>query len=129
MTASAVAMVAVMVPVILLSVGRPPVHSSAGDVEAADAPSPTQIRARALRDIGFLSVTAAFALVLFAQVGFIVHLIAFLDPVIGRASATTAIALLTAMAVVGRVLFSTVIDRLNQRLASALSFMSQAAAL
>jgi cyanate permease len=58
-----------------------------------------------------------------------VHLIAFLDPVIGRASATTAIALLTAMAVVGRVLFSTVIDRLNQRLASALSFLSQAAAL
>ena len=96
---------------------------------SADAPSSTQIRARALRDVGFLSVTTAFALVLFAQVGFIVHLIAFLDPVIGRASATTAIALLTAMAVVGRVLFSTVIDRLNQRLASALSFMSQAAAL
>jgi predicted MFS family arabinose efflux permease len=82
-----------------------------------------------LRDIAFLSVTTAFALVLFAQVGFIVHLITFLDPVIGRASATTAIALLTAMAVVGRVLFSTVIDRLNQRLASALSFLSQAAAL
>jgi predicted MFS family arabinose efflux permease len=40
-----------------------------------------------------------------------------------------AIALLTAMAVVGRLLFSTVIDRLNQRLASALSFISQAAAL
>jgi predicted MFS family arabinose efflux permease len=58
-----------------------------------------------------------------------VHLISFLDPVIGRASATTAIALLTAMAVIGRVLFSTVIDRLNQRLASALSFLSQAAAL
>jgi predicted MFS family arabinose efflux permease len=33
------------------------------------------------------------------------------------------------MAVVGRVLFSLVIDRLNQRLASALSFLSQAAAL
>ena len=74
-------------------------------------------------------MTTAFALVLFAQVGFIVHLISFLDPVIGRANATTAIALLTAMAVVGRVLFSTVIDRLNQRLASALSFVSQAAAL
>jgi cyanate permease len=53
----------------------------------------------------------------------------FLDPVIGRASATTAISLLTAVAVAGRVLFSTVIDRLNQRLASALSFLSQAAAL
>jgi predicted MFS family arabinose efflux permease len=33
------------------------------------------------------------------------------------------------MAVVGRVLFSFVIDRMNQRLASALSFVSQAAAL
>ena len=129
MTASAVVMVVVMVPVILLSVGRPPVHASAGDVEAADAPSPTQIRARAFRDIGFLSVSAAFALVLFAQVGFIVHLISFLDSVIGRQQAAIAMALLTAMAVVGRVLFSFVIDRMNQRLASALSFVSQAIAL
>ena len=37
--------------------------------------------------------------------------------------------MLTAMAMVGRVLFSTVIDRLNQRLASAISFASQAVAL
>jgi predicted MFS family arabinose efflux permease len=33
------------------------------------------------------------------------------------------------MAMIGRLLFSTVIDRLNQRLASAISFASQAAAL
>ena len=78
MTAAAAVMVVVMVPVILLFVGRPPVHASASAVEAADAPSPTQIRARAFRDIGFLSVSSAFALVLFAQVGFIVHLISFL---------------------------------------------------
>ena len=91
--------------------------------------SATQIRARAFRDIGFLSVSIAFALVLFAQVGFIVHLISFLDSVIGRERAAVAVALLTAMAVVGRVLFSFVIDRLNQRLASALSFVSQAVAL
>jgi predicted MFS family arabinose efflux permease len=129
MTVSAMVMVAVMVPVILLSVGRSPLHAGAGDVDAADAPSPRQIRARAFRDIGFLSVSAAFALVLFAQVGFIVHLIAFLDSVIGRQQAAIAVALLTAMAVVGRVLFSFVIDRMNQRLASALSFVSQAVAL
>jgi MFS family permease len=122
-------MIVLVVPVVLIFVGRPPLLPSHVVASAKDAPSSTQIRARALRDIGFLSVTTAFALVLFAQVGFIVHLISFLDPVIGRASATTAIALLTAMAVVGRVLFSTVIDRLNQRLASALSFVSQAAAL
>jgi len=129
MIASAVAMVVLMIPVILLFVGRPPLHASAGAVEAADAPSPTQIRARAFRDIGFLSVSAAFALVLFAQVGFIVHLISFLDLVTGRERAAIAVALLTAMAVVGRVLFSFVIDRLNQRLASSISFVSQAVAL
>ena len=128
MMVAAGVMVVLVVPTVLMVVGHPPLLS--GDaVAATDAISSSHIRKHALRDIAFLSVCAAFAIVLFAQVGFIVHLIAFLDPVIGRASAATAIALLTAMAVAGRVLFSTVIDRLNQRLASALSFLSQAAAL
>lgn len=129
MTVAAGVMVVLVVPAVLMFVGTPPLAAGGAASRAADTASGAQIRARALRDLGFLSVTTAFALVLFAQVGFIVHLISFLDPVIGRASATTAIALLTAMAVVGRVLFSTVIDRLNQRLASALSFASQAVAL
>jgi predicted MFS family arabinose efflux permease len=129
MIAAAIVMIALMVPVVLIFVGKPPLHSAAAVAAAADGPSPTQIRARAFRDIGFLSVSSAFALVLFAQVGFIVHLIAFLDSVIGRERAAIAVALLTAMAVVGRVLFSFVIDRMNQRLASALSFVSQAVAL
>ncbi|WP_029586845.1 MFS transporter [Bradyrhizobium sp. URHD0069] len=128
MIAAAIVMLALMIPVILLFVGAPP---SRGGVAAADAeaPSASQVRALAFRDTAFLTVSIAFALVLFVQVGFIVHLIAFLDPVIGREYAATAVAFLTAMAVVGRVLFSTVIDRLNQRLASAISFASQAVAL
>jgi predicted MFS family arabinose efflux permease len=129
MIASALAMVLVTIPIVLIFVGHPPRHSGASVAAAADAASPAQIRSRALRDLGFLSVSIAFALVLFAQVGFIVHLIAFLDPVIGREHAAVAVALLTAMAMIGRVLFSTVIDRLNQRMASALSFLSQAVAL
>jgi len=129
MLAAAVVMIVLMVPVILIFVGQPPIYSGAAAAAAADAPSATQIRARAFRDISFLSVSSAFALVLFAQVGFIVHLISFLDSVIGRERAAVAVALLTAMAVVGRVLFSFVIDRLNQRLASSLSFVSQAVAL
>ncbi|WP_407168101.1 MFS transporter [Bradyrhizobium sp. ORS 111] len=129
MIAASALLIVVMVPVILILVGQPPAHLRAVSLAAADAPSATQLRARALRDINFLSVSVAFALVLFAQVGFIVHLIAFLDQTIGRERATIAIALLTAMAVVGRVSFSFVIDRLNQRLASALSFASQAVAL
>jgi predicted MFS family arabinose efflux permease len=129
MIVAAVVMVVVMVPVILFFVGWPPHSRAAIAKAAADAPSASQIRARAFRDVAFLTVSIAFALVLFAQVGFIVHLIAFLDPVIGRERAALAVALLTAMAVVGRLLFSTVIDRLNQRLASAISFASQAVAL
>ncbi|WP_298245787.1 MFS transporter [uncultured Bradyrhizobium sp.] len=128
MYGAAGAMLVLLLPVILLFVGRPPAHHG-WHAAKAKPQSSTEIRAWALRDVGFLTVTIAFALVLFAQVGFIVHLISFLDPVIGRERAAVAVAVLTAMAVVGRVLFSLVIDRLNQRLASALSFLSQAAAL
>src|SRR3569623_1626819 len=127
MVAAAGAMLVLLVPVILLVVRQPPARR--GGRAAAEAPASTEIRKEAMRDVGFLSVTIAFALVLFAQVGFIVHLISFLDPVLGRERAAVAVAVLTAMAVVGRVLFSMVIDRLSQRLASALSFLSQAAAL
>jgi predicted MFS family arabinose efflux permease len=129
MIAAAIVMVVLMVPIILIFVGRPPIGASAIAAVKADAPSATQIRGKAFRDVAFVTVSSAFALVLFAQVGFIVHLISFLDPVIGRERAAIAVALLTAMAMVGRVLFSTVIDRLNQRLASAISFVSQAVAL
>jgi cyanate permease len=129
MIAAAAVMVVLVIPVVMIFVGPPPSKSGSKISAVGDVATSTQIRARALRDVGFLSVSIAFSLVLFAQVGFVVHLISFLDPVIGRASATVAIALLTAMAVVGRVLFSTMIDRLNQRLASALSFASQALAL
>jgi len=127
MSFGALAMLVVLVPIVALLVGRPPHH--AGPVRAVAAPSSIAIRKAALRNVGFLSVAIAFALVLFAQVGFIVHLISFLDPVVGRQSAAVAVAFLTAMAMFGRIVFSTVIDRLNQRLASALSFLSQAMAL
>jgi predicted MFS family arabinose efflux permease len=130
MATAAVTMVVLLVPVILIFVGRPPERTSmVAASSVTHAPSASRIRAQAFRDVAFLSVSIAFALVLFAQVGFIVHLISFLDPVIGREHAAIAVALMTAMAVVGRVLFSTVIDRLNQRLASAISFVSQAVAL
>ncbi len=127
MTFGAVLMLVALVPIVALLVGRPP--HDAGPARAAAPPSSAAIRKSALRDIGFLSIAIAFALVLFAQVGFIVHLISFLDPLIGRESAAVAVAFLTAMAMFGRIVFSTVIDRLNQRLASALSFLSQAIAL
>jgi MFS family permease len=130
MMAAAATMLVLITPVILIFVGRPPGHGDvAAELAVANSPSASRIRAQAFRDVAFLTVAIAFALVLFAQVGFIVHLISFLDPVIGRERAAIAVATLTAMAMAGRVLFSTVIDRLNQRLASAISFASQTVAL
>jgi predicted MFS family arabinose efflux permease len=129
MLMAAIAMLVLLIPVILIFVGRPPDRHGVAESLAGDRPSPALIRAQALRDVGFLTVAIAFALVLMAQVGFIIHLISFLDPVIGRAHAATAVSLLTVMAMAGRIVFSTVIDRLNQRLASAISFASQAVAL
>jgi len=126
MTAVASLIVALVIPIVALSVGHPPLRGGGPKAVLASA---QQIRQHALRNIAFLSIAIAFALVLFAQVGFIVHLIAFLDPVIGREHAALALSLLTIMAMVGRVLFSAVIDRFDQRLASALSFASQALAL
>jgi len=129
MPVAALATLVLLIPVFLIFVGPPPIRGGAARSSAADGPSSAQIRAQAFRDVGFLTVAIAFALVLCAQVGFIVHLISFLDPIIGRERAAVAVSLLTAMAMAGRVLFSTVIDRLNQRLASAISFASQAVAL
>jgi len=126
---TAVAAAVLLMPLVALAVGAPPHAVHAVSSAAPRALSSGAIRRGALRDTAFLTVTIAFALVLFAQVGFIVHLIAYLDPLIGRERSAVAVSVLTTMAVVGRVAISTVIDRLNQRLVSALSFLSQAVAL
>src|ERR1700689_3102556 len=84
MMTAAATMLVLIIPVILIFVGQPPGRGIAAELVTADSPSASRIRAQALRDVAFLTVTIAFALVLFAQVGFIVHLISFLDPVIGR---------------------------------------------
>ena len=126
---AAIVMVALLVPVLVVFIGKPPLRPLPITNSATETLSSRQIRARAFRDPVYRTLTIAYALVLFAQVGFIVHVISFLDPIIGRERAAVAVSLLTAIAVVGRVLVSTFIDRLNQRAASAALFLSQSVAL
>lgn len=122
--------VAVLVPVITVIIRHQPGHAiKDGSATWPIGLSASRIRAEAFRNFAFWTITLSFALVLLAQVGFIVHLISYLDPVVGSERGAIAIALMTVMAVVGRVLFSTVIDRLNQRRVSAALFISQAVAL
>ena len=86
-------------------------------------------RGALMRDLGFWSVAVPFALALLAQVGFIVHQVAFVLPHLGVAGAGTAVALTAGAATTGRLALAAVIDRLNQRRVAAISFTSQAAGL
>jgi MFS family permease len=131
MLTGATAILLLMVPlafkVLRTSPPRPRVAppSNAGTADGAV----TWTRAAALRSPAFWSVSAPFSLSLLSQAGFLVHLIAFLDPTVGRNTAGIAVAITTAMAIVGRLVLGTIADRTNQRVASALSLGAQAAAL
>lgn len=131
---AALVIVVIAVPAILIWVGQPPRRAlPPADAFATESPpvarSIAQIRRAAFRSLSFWTITVPFAMLMIAQVGFIVHQISFLDPIIGRERASIAVALMTAMAVVGRVLFGFVVDRMDQRKAAAVSALSQAAAL
>jgi len=127
---AAIVMIVVAIPVILIWVGQPPKRVSAvASANAVPVQSAAQMRHAAFRSLPFWTITLPFSLILIAQVGFIVHLISFLDPLMGRERASIAVALMTAMAVVGRVLFGLVVDRMDQRIAACVSAVSQAVAL
>jgi MFS family permease len=135
LTATAI-MVVVLVPVVVLWIGpHPPIGGLLERETRHQLPSQspaaqnTVSRAMVVRRLAFWTISVAFALALMAQIGFIVHQIALLEPKIGRPGAGLAVALTTFMAVIGRLCLGTVVDRLNPRLVTAASLVSQAAAL
>jgi len=134
LTATAI-MVAVMVPAVVGWIGNPPRRDFAegGEAEGSARPLPAAAgpitRATILRGLPFWTVSIPFALALVAQIGFIVHAIALLEPRIGRSGAGFAVSLMTFMALAGRLGLGLVVDRLDPRWTTAVSFASQAAAL
>ncbi len=81
-----------------------------GDAAGAPAASVTSIAARPLpgaklwRDRRFLTLAGGMAFGLFAQIGLTAHLFSLLVPALGAQQAGLAMALVTAMAIVGRTL-------------------------
>src|SRR5690348_4327183 len=98
---------------------------AAGPAAATVERAPAGRRAL-LRDRRFLTLSAAFALGLFSQVGLIAHLLSLLAPSLGEQGGAGAVSLTTACAVIGRLLLGAVIDRLDCRLAAAGNFALQA---
>nr|WP_283949556.1 MFS transporter [Limobrevibacterium gyesilva] len=118
-------------PIVLLGMARPrrSLPATLPRLDAADARPVLATRAEALRDARFWHVAAPFALALMAQVAILVHLVAVMVPRVGPKGAAVALALVSVMAVLGRIGLGLTIDRLDQRRVSAASFASQAAAI
>jgi MFS family permease len=129
MQVAAASMVLVLVPLIALGIGPLPAAAASSTTVGKPELPAREVRRRALRSLRFWTITAPFAMVLLAQVGFIVHQISYIAPLVGRASASIAVSLMTVMAVAGRVGLGMLIDRVDQRAASAVLFASQAAAI
>jgi predicted MFS family arabinose efflux permease len=120
------AMAVVLLPAIVFWIDRPAIAAARPDAAPA---APGWTRRSALRSTKFWSVAAPFALALTAQVGFLVHQIAALEPMIGRAQAAFSVAALTICAIIGRFGLGAFANRLNIRRFASWSVASQAAAL
>jgi cyanate permease len=133
MIGAAIVMAAILIPVIAIWIDRPAerarVPSTLRGGPASLPATPSWTRQKALRSPAFWSVAAPFALALMAQVGFLVHQIALLEPAIGRTAAGLAIAVLTIAAVIGRLVLGAFNLRLDLRWVTALLLLGQAAAL
>jgi len=133
LTAAAVTVV-VLVPVALAWIGPRP-QTKAGESSAPlqprspSVPAAETSRMQLMRSLAFWTISLPFALALVAQIGFIVHQIALLEPKVGRSSAGLAVSIMTFMSIAGRFGLGMVVDRFDPRFVAAVSIVSQAAAL
>lgn len=130
--AGAAAMLVVALPLAALVVRRPSADMggprpavSCDDAGAGRA----WTRREAVRTAAFWTLSLSFGLALVAQVGFIVHQLAFLEPALGRLQAALAVSATTVSALLGRVIAGTLADRTDRRVLSAAMFATQAVAL
>jgi MFS family permease len=122
----------VMIPLILVAVrgGRMPAARRLATPGRETCELTVIVRhGEALRNAHFWSFTAPFALAISAQVGFIVHQVAFLLPRLGVDGTSIAIAGSSVAALGGRLGLGAVVDRLDQRRAAAMVFLTQASGL
>jgi MFS family permease len=122
---SSIVIAVILLPALALWIDRPAIAATSPDA----APAAAWSRRSALRSTKFWSVAAPFAMALTAQVGFLVHQIAILQPTTGRAQAGFSVAALTVAAIVGRFGLGAFATRLDMRRFTTWSLASQAAAI
>lgn len=134
-----IAAVAVMLltlyPLILLWLHRGPAvlglhpDGAAAPPLRVAAPAPALSRVEIMRHRHFWTTTLPFAAGLMAQVGFIIHMLAYLQPVMGPAMAGICVSAASIAAVVGRIGVGAFIDRLRPRRVASASLVMQVTAL
>ncbi|MDN4988416.1 MFS transporter [Bradyrhizobium arachidis] len=127
MLAATIVMGVLVLPVVLVFTGWR--VDATSNSPAPGGKAARHSRKKLLASASFWTMVLPIAIALLAQMGFIIHQVTFLEPLIGRASAGLAVTIMAAMAVVGRLTLGLFVDRLDPRLACAASMTSQAAAL
>jgi predicted MFS family arabinose efflux permease len=102
-----------------------------GDKAAAahDDKGEPMSRAQLLREPRYLTMLGAFSLGLLAQISFIAHQVAFLEPTLGLKGAGWAVSFTSVSALSGRLIVGLVIDRVDRRAASAAVLCVQVASM
>lgn len=99
-----------------------------GAIQAVSSPKPKAALSKRslLSDKRFITLSAPFALALFAQIGLFSHLIARLAPVTGQSVAAIAVTLTTLCAVLGRTVLARFMGERDRRVVAAANFALQA---
>lgn len=105
----ATAMIVVVGPLAAVHLKAPPAKARAASAERPSS------RRTLMRQRAFITLSAAFALGLFAQIGLFTHLIARLAPEFGTATAAAAISAVTLCAILGRSLLGWLLGELDCR--------------
>ena len=96
--------------------------------KSAAVASPFSAR-KVLLDPNFITISIPFALGLIAQVGFLIHQVAFLTPMTGTVTAAWIVSLTTFAAIAGRLGTGLFVDRVNRRVVSCGNFLVQVLAM
>lgn len=110
---------------------RRPDEHDAGDetVPAHETAGEPMSRAELLRQPRYLTMVGAFSLGLVAQISFIAHQVAFLEPTLGLKGAGWAVGITSVSALAGRLAVGLVIDRVDRRLATSAVLCVQVASM
>lgn len=129
------AMAATIIPVVLaaivICIRDPEIRQPAlpnSSIGIAQAPV-EMTRRSALASAHYWTIAAPLMLAIMVQVGFVVHQVSFLTPIVSREGAGLAVFLTALMAATSRVVVGFFIDRLDQRKVGAALLASQACAL